>query len=65
MVVDDVLRLGVVEAEFSVDRLEAVPARLEEVPQSLGVLLALLELRQNRPAKFEAVMSPLTPARAR
>ena len=51
VVVDDVLRLGVVEAELAVHRLEADTARVEHVLQPLGVLLALLELRQYRPGR--------------
>ena len=51
VVVDDVLGLGVVEAELAVHRLEADTARVEHVLQPLGVLLTFLELRQYRPGR--------------
>ena len=49
VVVDDVLRLGVVEAELAVHRLEAHPPLLEHALQTPRVRLALLKLRQYCP----------------
>ena len=51
VVVDDVFRLWVVEAELSVHRLEADPARVEHALQHPGVILALFQLRQDRPER--------------
>ena len=51
VVVDDVLGLGVVEAELAVHRLEADPASVEHALQSPGVILALFELRQDSPER--------------
>ena len=49
VVVDDVLGLGVVEAELAVHRLEAHPPLLEHALQPPRVRLALFQLRQYRP----------------